>query len=150
MKVIHIVKTFFFITICLQSIIISAQEKGPIRAEDYNKWCCKSGQECCKMEYIRFNGQKSTEALRLFSGQKTSEAIQVRLTDKSGNAIENKGVVGLSKDGNAYVFNFTHLCKPTCPDEVVVIFTSGKLKEEMIVSNLNSWPPIRKPWKNNN
>ena len=150
MKFTHILKTFLLITICLQSLNISAQEKGPIRAEDYNKLCCKSGEACCKMEYKSFNGQKSTEALKLFSGQKTSEAIQVRLYDKSGKEIENNDVVGLSKDGNAFVFNFAKLCPPRCPDEMVVVFTSGKLKEEMIVSNLNSWPPIRKPWKKNN
>lgn len=150
MKFIHIVKSFLFITICLQSIVITAQEKGPIRAEDYNKWCCKSGKDCCKMEYIGVNGQKSKEALKLFSGQKTSEPIQVRLYDKSGKEIENNDVMALNKDGSAFVLNFAKLCPPKCPDEIVAVFTSGKLKEEMVFTNLNSWPPIKKPWKKNN
>jgi hypothetical protein len=150
MKFIHIVKSFLFITICLQSIDITAQEKGPIRAEDINKLCCKSGHNCCKIEYININGQKSTEALKLFSGQKTSEQIQVRLYDKSGKEIENNDVVALNKDGSAFVLNFAKLCPPRCPDEIVAVFTSGKLKEEMVFTNLSSWPPIKKPWKKNN
>ena len=71
MKSIHIIKSLFIITIFLQSITGNAQEKK-LRYEDAMKWCCKSGHECCRIEYIKAGGQKSAEALKLFSGQKTS------------------------------------------------------------------------------
>lgn len=125
-------------------------DKNGLRVEDVNNWCCKSGNECCRAEFISNNGQTSTQPLKLFANQKISDPIIATLYDKEGKEIIAPGAVGFSDDGNDFVFKIAKLCPPKCPNEVVVVFTSGKLKDEILISNLNVWPPVKLPWKKQN
>jgi hypothetical protein len=121
------------------------KEVTGVSVEKINRMCCKTGQKCCRVEFISPNGQSHTFDLDLLKNYTSAEGpITFMLLDKKENELKN--TISLSPDGSKLIIKLPP-CPPVCDDDCILIAKCNTRTEGFGVSGLNSWPPLRWPWK---